>query len=92
MMDVDALISAVYSREILWNSRHKKYHDRDLVRRNWEQVGEELGEIGKYHFKTLTLKNLPEGYSFSSMVDGLLKGLPFHFWLSQSIEILDLRR
>lgn len=49
-------------------------------------------QIGKYYFRTLTLKNLPEGYSFASMVDGLLKGLPFHFWLSQSIEILDQKK
>ena len=45
-------------------------------------------ELGKYRFKTITLKSLPEGQSFASMIDSFTK-LPFHFWLSQNIHILD---
>ena len=45
-------------------------------------------DIGKYRFRVVTLKTLPEGQTHASMVAGLLQ-LPFHFWLSQNISILD---
>ena len=35
-------------------------------------------QAGKYLFRTLTLKSLPEGESYASMVEGFLKSLPFH--------------
>jgi conjugal transfer ATP-binding protein TraC len=45
-------------------------------------------KIGKYYFQTLTLKTPSEGFTYSAMIDGFTK-LPFHFWISQNIEILD---
>jgi len=45
--------------------------------------------IGDYLFRTITLKTLPEGSTYSSMVNGLTSSLPFHFWISQNIRILD---
>lgn len=47
-------------------------------------------QVGNYLFRTITLKTLPEE-THASVIDRLLK-LPFHFWLSQSIEILDQKK
>ncbi len=47
-------------------------------------------EVGDYLFRAITLKTLPEE-THASLIDRLLK-LPFHFWLSQSIEILDQKK
>lgn len=44
--------------------------------------------MGNYTFKVITLKTLPEGFTHAAMVDRLTK-LPFHFWISQNIKILD---
>lgn len=43
---------------------------------------------GKYFFKTITLKTLPEGMTYSGMVDSLTK-LPYHYWILQNIKPLD---
>ena len=48
-------------------------------------------EIGDYFFKVLTLKTLPEGQTFATMVDSFTK-LPFHFWLVQNILIHDQKK
>ncbi len=45
-------------------------------------------KIGKMYFKTITLKTPPEGFTYSAMVDEFTN-LPFHFWISQNIQILD---
>lgn len=45
-------------------------------------------ESGRYKFRVVTLKTLPEGYTYSSMVDQFTK-LSFHFWISQNIKVLD---
>ena len=45
-------------------------------------------DIGKYRFKVITLKTLPEGQTAASMIASLLQ-LPFHFRLIQNISILD---
>ncbi len=47
--------------------------------------------IGRYKFRTASLNLLPEGETFSSMVDRLSK-LPFHFWMSQNILTLDKKK
>ena len=44
--------------------------------------------IGGLTFQAITLKSLPEGQTYASMIDELTK-LSFHFWISQSIHILD---
>ena len=48
-------------------------------------------EIGDYFFKVLTLKTLPEGQTFATMVDSFTK-LPFHFWLVQNILIHEQKK
>ncbi|MCB9092876.1 MAG: TraC family protein [Halobacteriovoraceae bacterium] len=44
--------------------------------------------IGDYLFKVITLNLLPEGSTYSSIIDEFTK-MPFHFWISQNIQILD---
>ena len=55
------------------------------------KVHPEAIEIGDYFFKVITLKTLPEGQTFATMVDGFTK-LPFHFWLTQNILIHDQKK
>lgn len=45
--------------------------------------------VGDSLFRTITMKLLPEGSTHSSMIEDLTKSLPFHFWVSQNIQILD---
>jgi len=40
------------------------------------------------YFKTITLKTLPEGFTYSAMINEFTN-LPFHFWISQNIQVLD---
>lgn len=47
--------------------------------------------IGRLKFRAISLSLLPEGETFASMVDRLLK-LPFHFWMSQNIQTLDQKK
>lgn len=51
------------------------------------EVERDCLKIGDLYFRAITLKTPPEGFTYSSMVDEFTK-LPFHFWLSQNIEIL----
>ena len=51
------------------------------------EVERDCLKIGGPYFKAITLKIPPEGMTYAAMVDNLTK-LPFHFWLSQNIEIL----
>lgn len=51
----------------------------------WNQDAISLGD---YKFRTITLAMLPEGLTFASMVN-IFSSIPFHFWLSQSIHLLD---
>lgn len=44
-------------------------------------------EVGKYKFRTISLKTLPDE-TFSGLINGLL-GLPFHCWISQVVKICD---
>ncbi|MBX9765894.1 MAG: TraC family protein [Bdellovibrionales bacterium] len=53
------------------------------------EVHQDHLKVGDYLFRTITLKTLPEGTTHSSMVDALTTALPFHFWSSQTIQILD---
>lgn len=54
------------------------------VKRNAVQIGDTL-------FRVLTLKTLPEGKTVAAMVDEFTK-LPFHFWISQNLAILNQRK
>ena len=54
------------------------------VKRNAVQIGDSF-------FRVLTLKTLPEGKTVAAMVDEFTK-LPFHFWVSQNISILNQRK
>ena len=44
-------------------------------------------QIGNLYFRCITLHALPEGITHAAMVESLLK-MPFHYHLSQSIEVL----
>lgn len=48
-------------------------------------------QIGDHFFRVLTLKTLPEGKTVAAMADEFTK-LPFHFWISQNISILNQRK
>ena len=44
--------------------------------------------LGNYKFRTISLATLPEGQTFAAMAN-VFASVPFHFWLSQSIHLLD---
>ncbi|MBS1983270.1 MAG: TraC family protein [Bdellovibrionales bacterium] len=47
--------------------------------------------MGEHLFRVLTLKTLPEGASQAAMMNSFL-GLPFYFWLSQTVSIQDQKK
>ncbi len=51
----------------------------------WNKESINLGDL---YFRTLTLSLLPEGQTYSSMVNAFSQ-VPFHFWMSQSVHLLD---
>ncbi|MDH5582006.1 MAG: TraC family protein, partial [Bdellovibrionales bacterium] len=54
-------------------------------------VNKDSIKIGEYYFKAISLKTLPDGETFPTMGRSLLN-LPFHFWLSQTIEVHDQKK
>ncbi len=44
--------------------------------------------LGTYMFRTITLATLPEGQTYAAMAN-MFAAVPFHFWLSQSVHLLD---
>ncbi len=46
--------------------------------------------MGGYQFRTISLATLPEGQTFAAMVNAF-STVPFHFWISQSIHLLNQR-
>ena len=44
--------------------------------------------LGKYMFRAISLSVLPEGQTHAAMAN-VFSAVPFHFWLSQSINLLD---
>lgn len=44
--------------------------------------------LGNYKFRTISMATLPEGQTFAAMAN-VFATVPFHFWLSQSIHLLD---
>lgn len=54
-------------------------------------VSEKSLKIGGLFFRVITMGLLPEGQTFASMIENLMK-LPFHFWMSQNIQTLEQRR
>jgi conjugal transfer ATP-binding protein TraC len=44
--------------------------------------------IGDYKFRAISLSMLPEGQTYASM-GNTFTSVPFHFWMSQSIHVLD---
>jgi len=54
-------------------------------------VSEKSLKIGVLQFRAITLSLLPEGETYASMIEGLMR-LPFHFWLSQNIQTLEQRK
>ena len=53
------------------------------------EVNRDYLRVGDYLFRTITMKILPEGSTYSSMIEDLTTSVPFHFWISQNIQILD---
>lgn len=49
-MDIDSekLIIAVHNKSPLWDMKDKLYHSRDIQRKLWNKVAEELGSDGMY--------------------------------------------
>ena len=47
-------------------------------------------KIGNYYFRSITLCTLPEEVTYAALIKNFK--LPFHFWLSQSIEISNQQR
>jgi hypothetical protein len=43
----ELLISEVKSKHILWDMKHKSYHNRLLVDREWSKIAENVGETNK---------------------------------------------
>ncbi len=43
---------------------------------------------GDYYFKTISLKTLPDGLTYSGMIESLTR-LPYHYWVFQNIHPLD---
>lgn len=54
-------------------------------------VARDAIRLGEDYFRVLTLKTLPEGRTVAAMIDEFTK-LPFHFWISQNISILNQRK
>lgn len=44
--------------------------------------------LGNYKFRTISMATLPEGQTYAAMTK-VFTSVPFHFWLSQSIHLLD---
>lgn len=44
---IDKLISAVRTYTPLWDMNDKRYHSRDIQRKLWGKVAEEMGSDGK---------------------------------------------
>ncbi len=55
------------------------------------EVKREAVRLGDQSFRVLTLKTLPEGKTMAAMVEAFTK-LPFHFWISQNVSILNQRK
>lgn len=55
------------------------------------EVHKDYLKSGEYLFKVITLKTLPEGQTYATMVDNFLK-IPFHFWISQNIVVHDQKK
>ena len=47
MVDTDKLISLVYERKPLWNVQSKNYHNRDVAKKLWLEIAEELKSTSK---------------------------------------------
>ncbi len=54
-------------------------------------VSEKHLAIGNLKFRAISQSLLPEGTTYASMIEGLLR-LPFHYWLSQNIQTLEQRK
>ena len=48
-MDVDALISYVYTRTPIWDKRDKLHANRSVVDKLWKEIANEIQHEGKKH-------------------------------------------
>lgn len=54
-MDVEKLIMCVHTRNALWNQKSKDYHNRNIIKRLWEEVSQEMNDTGKYRQRIMFL-------------------------------------
>ena len=41
-MEIECLLTSVYNRPAIWDSREKKHADRDFIAKQWEEIGKDL--------------------------------------------------
>ena len=53
MVDTDILISLMYERKPLWDVQSKNCHNRDVARKRWFEIAEELKSISKFFYMVM---------------------------------------
>jgi len=51
MIDSEKLISLVHDRNALWNKKSKHYHNRDIIRKLWDEIATEMEIKSEYSIK-----------------------------------------
>lgn len=57
-MDIEKLILGVFERKALWDQTNKDYHNRDMARKMWLSLAQEINETSKYMYTTLLFKKV----------------------------------
>lgn len=47
-MDVEKLINLVHGHKSLWDQSDNSYHLRDIQRKAWREISEEMEKSGEY--------------------------------------------
>lgn len=48
MIDSEKLISLVHDRNALWNKKSKHYHNREIIRKLWDEIAAEMEIKSEY--------------------------------------------
>lgn len=56
VLDTEKLISKVQERTSLWDTSSASYHNRDISKKLWSEIADELGCTSKFSKLGLTLK------------------------------------
>ena len=46
-MDTEQLISLVFEKRCLWDMKERNYHNRDVKKRLWQEISDEMGIASK---------------------------------------------